>query len=204
MRAIISMAHSLNLDVVAEGVETLAQLSYLRRHHCDQIQGYYFSRPLGAEQVGELLLQGRRLAPPEPCDARRQTLLVVDDDQLMLDMLAELFKDDGYHIEMVRSGADGFDVLARHEVQVILCDQCMPGLDGATFLDQVKAMYPDTVRIVLSGNTDLASMMAAVNSGAIDRFYTKPWDGALLRNNIREAFRRHRLPRGDDALPEAA
>ncbi|WGG50839.1 EAL domain-containing protein [Rugamonas sp. DEMB1] len=209
VRAIISMAHSLNLNVVAEGVETLAQLSYLRRHHCDQIQGYYFSRPLDAERVGELLLQGRRLAPPEPCDERRQTLLIVDDDPLMLGMLVELFKDDGYHVETARSGAEGFDALARHEAQVILCDQCMPALDGAAFLDQVKAMYPDTVRIVLSGNADLASMMAAVNSGAVDRFYTKPWDGALLRDNIRQAFRHHRPPHGPgphggDALPEAA
>jgi EAL domain-containing protein (putative c-di-GMP-specific phosphodiesterase class I) len=59
--AIIEMAHSLKLDVIAEGVETVEQLSYLRRHNCDQIQGYLFSRPLALAPLEELLLSGKRL-----------------------------------------------------------------------------------------------------------------------------------------------
>jgi diguanylate cyclase (GGDEF)-like protein/PAS domain S-box-containing protein len=59
--AIIGMAHSLKLEVIAEGVETLDQLSYLRRHHCDQIQGYYFSKPLALADLEPLLLAKKRL-----------------------------------------------------------------------------------------------------------------------------------------------
>jgi diguanylate cyclase (GGDEF)-like protein/PAS domain S-box-containing protein len=66
--AIIEMAHSLKLEVVAEGVETLEQLSYLRRHRCDQIQGYYFSRPLAVPELEELLQAGKRLALPNRDD----------------------------------------------------------------------------------------------------------------------------------------
>ncbi|PTR14775.1 response regulator receiver domain-containing protein [Nitrosospira sp. Nsp2] len=71
--------------------------------------------------------------------------------------------------------AEGFELLALHQVQVILCDQRMPTMKGTIFLDRVKELYPDTLRIVLSGCTDLEAMMEAVNSGTIHRFYTKPW-----------------------------
>jgi diguanylate cyclase (GGDEF)-like protein/PAS domain S-box-containing protein len=74
--AIIDMAHTLKLEVVAEGVETLEQLTYLRHHGCDHIQGYYFSRPLALPQLEELLRSGKRLAagdveakPAQPNDA---------------------------------------------------------------------------------------------------------------------------------------
>ena len=63
--AIISMTHSLNLEVIAEGVETDEQLEFLRKNHCDLIQGYIFSRPLPADQFQSLLQEERRLNKPE-------------------------------------------------------------------------------------------------------------------------------------------
>ncbi len=59
--AIVAMARSLDVDVIAEGVETEEQLDYLRRHGCDEMQGYYFSRPLPAAEFEQLLRQRRRL-----------------------------------------------------------------------------------------------------------------------------------------------
>ena len=60
-RAIIAMARSLNMSTVAEGVETLGQLSFLIRNHCDAMQGYHFSRALPADEMSALLLEGKRL-----------------------------------------------------------------------------------------------------------------------------------------------
>ncbi|MFO1339278.1 MAG: response regulator [Burkholderiaceae bacterium] len=72
---------------------------------------------------------------------------------------------------------------------MIISDQRMPQMTGVEFLRRAKQLYPDTVRIVLSGYTELESITAAINEGAIYKFLTKPWEDQLLRANIDEAFR---------------
>ncbi|WP_317205739.1 EAL domain-containing protein, partial [Janthinobacterium sp.] len=192
--AIISMAHSLKLGVIAEGVEERSQLEYLRRNRCDEIQGYYFSRPLPAEELGRLVEAGGGL-PPEPNQAAQpsQTLLIVDDDVNVLSALHRLFRRDGYRILMAATPAEGFEMLALHRVHVIVCDQRMPIMSGTEFLSKVKEMYPETIRIILSGYTGLEAVLDSINRGAIYRFYTKPWDDSQLRDNIRLAFHHYWL-----------
>ena len=195
--AIISMAHSMKLQVIAEGVENDAQLAYLRRHGCDEMQGYYFSRPVPQDEFEQMLMAGKLLqAPREMGSEEQQTLLIVDDDVFMLDVLSDFLAQDGYRILTAQTAAEGFDILARHKVQVILCDQCMPAMSGTEFMERVKHLCPDTFRIMLSAYADLTPIMAAINRGAVDRFYTKPWKGAVLRENIREGFRLHGLLHG--------
>ena len=195
--AIISMAHSMKLQVIAEGVENDAQLAYLRRHGCDEMQGYYFSRPVPQEEFEQMLMGGKLLqAPREMGSEEQQTLLIVDDDVFMLDVLSDFLAQDGYRILTAQTAAEGFDILARHKVQVILCDQCMPAMSGTEFMERVKHLCPDTFRIMLSAYADLTPIMAAINRGAVDRFYTKPWKGAVQRENIREGFRLHGLLHG--------
>ncbi|AQR68607.1 sensory box protein/response regulator [Janthinobacterium sp. LM6] len=195
--AIISMAHSMKLEVIAEGVENDAQLAYLRRHGCDEMQGYYFSRPVPHEEFEQMLMKGTLLqAPQDAAGDEQQTLLIVDDDVFMLDVLSDFLAQDGYRILTAQTAAEGFDILARHKVQVILCDQCMPLMSGTEFMERVKHLCPDTFRIMLSAFADLTPIMAAINRGAVDRFYTKPWKGAVLRENIREGFRLHKLLHG--------
>jgi len=195
--AIISMAHSLKLRVIAEGVETRPQLEYLRRNRCDEIQGYFFSRPLAAAEMGALAESGKSL-PPDPNVAAEppQTLLLVDDDVNVLSSLHRLFRRDGYRILTAVSPAEAFDLLALYPVQVIVCDQRMPILSGTEFLAKVKEMYPDTIRIILSGYTGLEAVLDSINRGAIYRFYTKPWDDTQLRDNIRLAFHHYWLMHG--------
>jgi diguanylate cyclase (GGDEF)-like protein/PAS domain S-box-containing protein len=190
--AIINMAHSLKLQVVAEGVEGDAQLAYLKRHGCDEMQGYYFSRPVPEAELEQMLREGKCLpALADEAPAGQQTLLIVDDDAAMLEALSDFLAQDGYRILTTHSAAEGFDILARHQVQVIVCDQCRPQMSGIEFLERVKNLCPDTFRIMLSAHADLTPVMAAINSGAIDRFYTKPWKGTALRESVREGFRLH-------------
>ena len=193
--AIIQMAHSLKLEVIAEGVETEAQLAYLRRHGCDQIQGYYFSAPLALPELEQLLREGRHLPQlPQAVDvAVHQTVLLIADDAQLAVLPQRLLRQDGYEVLCAGSAAEGFDMLARHSVQVVLCEQSLPGMEGTMFLGRVKDLYPDTFRIILGARTDIEYMMDVINSGAIDRFYAKPWNNRVLLDNIHAACRRNRL-----------
>ncbi|MBI2309269.1 MAG: EAL domain-containing protein [Rhodocyclales bacterium] len=189
--AVVGLAHNLRLEVIAEGVETDGQMNYLRRHQCDQIQGYLFSQPLPADQLAQLLRESRTLSLPTAATDERKSLLIVDDEASILSALKRVLRRDGYEIFVVGSAAEGFDVLAEHEIQVILSDQRMPEMSGTEFLSRVKDLYPDTIRIVLSGYTDLEAITGAINRGAIYRFLTKPWDDEQLREHLREAFRHY-------------
>jgi FixJ family two-component response regulator len=123
----------------------------------------------------------------------QRTLLLVDDEENILNALSRLLRRDGYHILTARSGQEGLALLARHQVGVIITDQRMPQMTGSEFLFQVKERHPETIRIVLSGYTELKSITDAINQGAIYKFLTKPWDDLLLRDNIEGAFRQYEL-----------
>jgi diguanylate cyclase (GGDEF)-like protein len=204
--AIIAVAHSLKLDVVAEGVETASQLNYLGRRCCDQIQGYYYSRPLPAQQLELLLQRDVRLSVPQAGAAER-TLLIIDDEPQVLAALQRLLRPDGYRVLVADSAATAFQLLAEYPVQLILCNQRMEEMSGTELLDKIKDIYPDTFRIILSGYTELQTIMESINRGSLYRFYTKPWDNRTLRDNIRAAFRHYWQLHGlnDDAAgPHAA
>ncbi len=192
VRAIIAMGHQLNMKVIANGVESEAQLGYLRRSDCDVFQGYLFGEPVPADTAA--LTLRRRYLRPELFATTRQdsTLLLVDDEENVLRSLVRLFRRDGYRILAAGNVRDAFDLLATNDVQVILSDQRMSDMSGTEFLGRVKMLYPDTVRMVLSGYTDLATVTDAINRGAIYRFLTKPWNDDELREHIRQAFRTHK------------
>lgn len=188
-RAIINMAHSLQMKVLAEGVETEGQLALLIANHCDQMQGTYFSDAVTAEVLAEMLQSKKSL--PENLLLRRahqRTLLLVDDEENIVSALRRLLRRDGYHIVTANSGPQGLQRLAENAVDVIISDQRMPGMTGVEFLRQAKELYPDTIRMVLSGYTELQSITDAINEGAIYKFLTKPWDDERLRIHVGEAF----------------
>ena len=191
---IIRMAHSLRLGVVAEGVETPAQLAYLRRHRCDQIQGTLFSKPLPAAEIENLLLTTKNLAPTSFGLALEQlrnpprTLLLVDDEPEILRALSRLLRPLDFTILTAESGDQALQVLAEHHVDAVIADQRMPGMSGVAFLSIVRERYPDVVRMILSGYADLHAVTTAINQGAVYKFITKPWDDAQLAMDIQEAF----------------
>jgi len=189
VRVIVSMAHGLGLKVIVEGVETESQCEIMRTNVCDEIQGYFFSRPVSAQVIETLFAQPLQL-PNALLRFRKpqRTLLLVDDEANVLASLKRLFRRDGHNILTANSGQEGLDILAKQKVDVIISDQRMPGMTGVEFLRAAKASHPDTIRIVLSGYTELQSVTDAINEGSIYRFLTKPWEDEQLREHIRKAF----------------
>ncbi|HRP95349.1 MAG TPA: EAL domain-containing protein [Rhodocyclaceae bacterium] len=185
----IALADSLRIAVLAEGVETEGQLDFLRRRGCASMQGYLFSRPLSPDDLATLLREARRLPAPDHVGERARTLLLLDDEPNILRALQRLLRPDGYRILATTRPSEAFDLLAQHHVQVVVSDQRMPDMNGTEFLSRVKDLHPETVRIVLSGYSEVETITQAVNRGAIYKFFTKPWDDARLRDELREAFR---------------
>src|SRR5688572_3801222 len=102
------------------------------------------------------------------------TVLCVDDESNILNALRRLLRPRGYRVLTAESGAEGLNLIDGERVDLVLSDMRMPEMDGANFLQQVKARSPDTVRILLTGYADLASTVAAVNNGGIYRYIAKP------------------------------
>jgi diguanylate cyclase (GGDEF)-like protein/PAS domain S-box-containing protein/hemerythrin-like metal-binding protein len=193
--ATIAMSHKLGKSVIAEGVEDAGQMRYLRRNDCDEMQGYFFARPMPAAEFESLLAHRHRLQF-EPDDDAAETLLLVDDEPHILAALKRMLRREGYRILTAGSGHEALAILASTSVQVIVSDQRMPEMTGTEFFSRVRSLYPETVRIVLSGYADLNAVTEAINRGAIWRYLNKPWDDDELKREIRESFRQYRAQRG--------
>lgn len=192
-QAMIAMSHKLGKVVLAEGVETEEQMHYLRRNECDEMQGYFFSKPLPADAIDGLLRNEMSLdLALDEGTPERGCVLFVDDEAAILATLKRILRREGYLVLTAQSAADGYALLARNVVHVVVSDQHMPGIKGTEFLASVKTLYPETVRMVLSGKSDFASVTDSINRGAVYRFLNKPWDEATLKREIAGALRHWR------------
>ena len=193
-RAVITMAHNLKLNVVAEGVETEGQLGLLIANGCDTVQGFYFSGPVSGDALAAMLREKKRLASNLlNAGERVRTLLLVDDDESILASLEYLLSREGYRIFTAATAAAGLELLAANTVDVVISDQSMPEMTGVEFLRRVRQLHPHSLRIVLSGFADLQTVTEAVNDGTIYKVLAKPCDDTALKASITEAFRRKEM-----------
>ncbi len=189
VQAIIALAKTLGMTTIAEGVETEAQLGYLRSVNCKDMQGYLYSRPLPADEFEELLIRGKTLSD----NKSEKILLLVDDEENVLMSLKRILRREGYQILTASSAEEALEIMAQKKVNVVLSDQRMPGMSGVELLRRVKTMHPNIVRMILSGYTEIGTLTDAINKGEIYQFITKPWENDALTAMIREAFIRYEM-----------
>ncbi len=129
------------------------------------------------------------------------TILCVDDEANVLKALRRLFMDEDYDILTAESGEQGLEILDETPgVQVVISDYRMPTMNGVDFLKKVYERRPETVRIVLSGYADTASIVSAINEGQIYKFIPKPWNDDELRVTIAKAVELYFLQQENNAL----
>jgi len=120
-------------------------------------------------------------------------LLLVDDEENIISSLQRLFRREDYIVHTASSGIKGLEILRSQPIGVIISDQMMPEMTGVEFLYEAQSIQPDSIRMVLSGYTELKTILESINRGAIWRFLTKPWDDQLLKENVQAAFRQYEL-----------
>lgn len=121
------------------------------------------------------------------------TLLFIDDEANILAALKRLFRPLGYTILTAENGLEALALLEKEPVDLLICDMRMPVMNGAEVLEQVRAKWPDVVRILLTGYSDLDSTIAAINRGEIYRYISKPWDDNDIVLTVRDALERKYL-----------
>ena len=129
---------------------------------------------------------------PAP-SAHTWVVLCVDDEPNILSALRRLLRPSGYRVLVAESGAEGLELMASEQVDLVISDMRMPNMDGAAFLAAVKAGWPDVVRILLTGYADMASTIDAINRGEIFRYVTKPWVDSDMLLTLRQGLERKAL-----------
>lgn len=130
------------------------------------------------------------------------TLLLVDDEPGILAALRRLLRPHGYRILTAGGGAEGLRILEAEAVDLVISDMRMPEMDGAKFLEAVRARWPGVMRLLLTGYADIGSTVAAINRGEIYRYIAKPWDDADLVLIVAKALEQSRLERENRHLTE--
>ena len=126
-------------------------------------------------------------------------ILVVDDEPRSLESIERILGD-RFDVHTATNTEDAEQILQREWIQVLLCDQRMPGMTGVEFSQKVRDSYPDVVRIIISGYTDAEDIIEAVNKGGIYQYITKPWHPDELLTKMNNAVSMFRLQKENEQL----
>jgi DNA-binding NtrC family response regulator len=126
-------------------------------------------------------------------------VLYVDDEINNLNSFKAAFRRD-FEIYTAQSAREGRKVLDSNEIGVIITDQRMPGMTGIEFLESILAVYPDTIRILLTGFSDMNAVMDAINRGQVYKYLVKPWQNDELKLYIQNALEIYHLRRENKDL----
>ncbi|OIP40305.1 MAG: hypothetical protein AUK47_08680 [Deltaproteobacteria bacterium CG2_30_63_29] len=134
---------------------------------------------------------------PEGSPLKKLGLLVVDDESEIIESLGEIFKQ-SFDIFSAVSAREGLELFKEHAPKLILSDQRMPEMSGLQLLERIKAINPDTVRILVTGYSDINVVIDGLNRGLLWKYVTKPWDNEELKALVMEGARNYVREHGLD------
>lgn len=118
----------------------------------------------------------------------KDTILVVDDEPSVLSSIFRTLRSEPWEVITELSGEQALCIMRDRPIKVVISDEKMTKMQGAEFLSIVRALYPQTVRILLTGHASIESAIEVINHGGVFRFLTKPWDNERLKRDIRDAL----------------
>lgn len=126
-------------------------------------------------------------------------VLYVDDEVNNLNSFRAAFRRD-FEIYTASSAREGRKILENNEIGVIITDQRMPVITGIEFLESIIPIYPDTIRILLTGFSDINAVMDAINRGQVYKYLVKPWQNDELKMYIENALEIYHLRKENKEL----
>jgi len=120
------------------------------------------------------------------------SILYIDDEENNLISFKSTFRRD-YHIHVASSGKAGLEIMAKNKIQLVIIDQRMPDMTGIEFLEQIVPLYPDCMRMIMTGFSDMDAIIQAINKGNIYRYVSKPWNREELQITIDSALEVYNL-----------
>ena len=130
-------------------------------------------------------------------------LLCVDDEVDILRSLTRLFRKESFKVLTATSGQEALTILkSTKNIGLILSDQRMPEMTGSVFLEEAKKLVPEAIRMILTGYSDIADAISAINRGGAKQFLNKPWDDQELLRAVREGFDQYLLRQENHRLQE--
>ena len=118
----------------------------------------------------------------------KSDIIIIDDSGDVLSALKRELSDEPYDILYADSGEEALNILSGTSCKVIISDVKMPVMDGFELLEKVRELYPDMIRVVLSGHSDVKLVLEIVNEKGIDRYLTKPWNTFDLKSTINQCI----------------
>lgn len=127
------------------------------------------------------------------------SILYIDDEEQNLISFKATFRRE-YTIHTAIGGLEGLEIMKKHNIHLIITDQRMPGMTGVQFLEKTLPDYPECIRMVLTGFSDMEAIIDVINSGQIFRYITKPWNEQELRMTIENARQLYNLQQSNKDL----
>ena len=131
---------------------------------------------------------------------RKHTILVVDDEELFLKYIKNMFSGESYTVITASSGKQGLEILKQQSVNMVISEYKIPLMNGLEFLEKVRIIYPDILTIMVTDQPDIKLAIKAINEAGVYKFLLKPWDDIEFKNAIKKTLESLQVIKERDGL----